>query len=223
MAGRGASRGGGRLLLWLIVLALLGMSLWLAAERNARRWTLALDHDQLVVSRGRHFLFGQRAIGEDDPALGKVYGPIPVPAGTTLAAAEFDNQVALDRALFEALLPLVRSAREGDTAGRRRAEEMIGRLAELPGLTAAQLERLTSTRGDFAYDAAQADLREAVRLVREAWRKLQLVQAGNGERAPEAAAMASALANVAATLDELGSTRAPRPEVAETRPPAVVK
>lgn len=218
----GPSRGGG-LLLWLLVLTLAWTTVWLVAERNARRWSLQLDHDQLVVSRGRHFLFGEQRVGADDPAFGKVYGPIVVPAGTKLAAADFDNQVALDQAIFEALLPLVAASRGGDVAGRARAGAMIGRLAELPGLTSSELGRLAALRGDFAYDEAQADLREALRLVHDAWRKLRLVQTGDGEHALEAATMAAGLANLAATLDDLAAARAPRPENARARPEAPPK
>jgi len=208
----------GRLLLWLLVLVLGPMTVWLAAERNARRWTLAVDHDQVVVSRGRDFLFGTRTIGADDPALGKIYGPIPVPAGTKLGQVEFDDQVALDRALFEALLPLVGAARAGDAAGRERAEAMLGRLSGLPGLTAADLDRLTAMRGDFAYDAARGDVREALRLVRQAWRRLQAAGNGDGEHALEASRMATALPAVAATLDDLTAGRGPAAAAAASPP-----
>lgn len=208
----------GRLLLWLLVLVLGPMTVWLAAERNARRWTLAVDHDQLLVSRGRNFLFGTRTIEADDPELGKIYGPIPLPAGSKVAAAEFADQFALDRALFEALLPLVRTGRDGDAAARQRAEALLGRLSGLPGLTAGDLDRLTAMRGDFAYDAARGDVREALRLVRQAWRRLQAAGNGDGEHALEASRMATALPGVAATLDDLTAGRGPAAAAAASPP-----
>lgn len=219
MADAGSSRGGGRLILWLLVIGLGAAVAWLAADRNARRWAVEQDGGQVVVSRGRHFLFGMQRVGADDPLLGRTYGPIPVPAGATVSAAELDDQVALDRAIFDALLPAVRAARDGDTTSRERAETALGRLSELPGLTHSQLAALGSIRGDFAYAGARADLREAARLAHDGWRKLQLVQAGSGEHAIEAAAMEAALRDVATTLGELAEGRVPPPDSA-TRMPA---
>ncbi|HNX49096.1 MAG TPA: hypothetical protein PKL08_02940, partial [Thermoanaerobaculaceae bacterium] len=218
-ADAGSSRGGGRLVLWLLVLGLGGMVAWLAADRNARRWAVEQDGGQVVVSRGRHFLFGMQRVSADNPVLGKAYGPIPVPAGTTVTTAELDDQVALDRAILDALLPAVRAARDGDAASRERAEVVLGRLSELPGLTPSQLAALGSIRGDFAYAGARADLREAAHLAHEGWRKLQLVQAGSGEHALEAAAMEAALRDIATTLGELADGRVP-PPVSATRVPA---
>ena len=207
---------GARLVLWLLLLGFGGATLCLAAEHNSRRWTLQLDHDRLVVSQGRHFVIGERRIESDDAELGKVYGPFPVPAGTTFSPAEFGDQIELDRALLEALLPAVRAARTAPEI--QQAEATVTRLAQLPGLTAAELEGLALVRGDFAFDEARSDLREAGRLLHDAWRKLQLVQSGNGEHALEAAAMAPVLSGMAATLDDLGEGRSPRPAAAPAVP-----
>jgi hypothetical protein len=199
----------GRLLLWLLVLVLGAMTARLVAERNARSWGLTLDHDRLVVSRGRDFLFGTRTISADDPELGKIYGPIQVPSNTKLGATDFDDQLALDRALFETLLPVAQAAQPGDVASRERAAAILERLSRLPGLTAAELDRLAAVRGDFAYEAAQGNLREALRLVQQAWRRLQVVGGGKGEHALEASGMAAALPGVAAALEDLATGRAP--------------
>lgn len=219
MADAGSSRGGGRLVLWVLVVGLGAAVAWLAADRNARRWAVEQDGGQVVVSRGRHFPFGMRRVGADDPLLGTTYGPIPVPAGTTVPATELDDQIALDRVIFDALLPAVRAAKDGDAASRERAVVVLGRLSELPGLTPSQLVALGSIRGDFAYAGARADLREAARLAHDAWRKLQLVQAGSGEHALEAAAMEVVLRDMATTLGELADGRVP-PPVSTPRVPA---
>jgi hypothetical protein len=219
MADAGSSRGGGRLVLWVLVVGLGAAVAWLAADRNARRWAVEQDGGQVVVSRGRHFLFGMQRVSAEDPVLGTTYGPIPVPAGTTVNATELDDQVALDRVIFDALLPAVRAAKDGDAASRERAEVVLGRLSELPGLTPSQLAALGSIRGDFAYAGARADLREAARLAHDAWRKLQLVQAGGGEHALEAAAMEASLRDTARTLGELADGRVP-PPVSAPRVPA---
>ncbi|MEO8505652.1 MAG: hypothetical protein ABI609_17280 [Acidobacteriota bacterium] len=199
-------KSGGRLVLWLLVLVLGWATVWLAMERNARRWTVKQEGDFLVVSKGRHFLLGESPIAADASALGKLYGPIQLPAGVTVAAAEFDDRMALDQAIFAALEP-----------GKTLSAATLDRLTQLPGLTAAQLDRLAARRGDLAFSEAQVDLREATRLVHEAWQKLRVVESGKDERALGASAMAATLANVVPVLDEL--VKAPAPASADSVSP----
>jgi len=98
-----ARRGGGlsRLVLWLLVLGLLAAVWWLASERNLRRFSWRPDESVLVIAKGRFFPLGMANIAADDPRLGKVYGPIPIPQGAKVSEQEFDDQTALDRALFD--------------------------------------------------------------------------------------------------------------------------
>src|SRR2546430_3503307 len=90
-------RGGGfcKLVLWLVVLGLLAAVWWLASERNLRRFGWRPDNAALVISKGRFFPLGLANIAADDPQLGKVYGPLPLPQGAKVPEQEFEDQTAL--------------------------------------------------------------------------------------------------------------------------------
>ncbi len=92
-----ARRGGGlsKLVLWLLVLGLLAAVWWLASERNLRRFAWRPDESVLTISKGRFFPLGMANIAADDPQLGKVYGPIPIPQGAKVSEQEFDDQTEL--------------------------------------------------------------------------------------------------------------------------------
>lgn len=208
-----SSGGLSRLLLWLIVLVLLGAVWWLASERNERRFRLEQDNGQLTISRGRFFPFGASEIRADDPALGKIYGPISAPAGNKLPAGEleYDDQTALDRALFDLLVPWAKAAaQKGDAAALDLAGGLADRASALPGLTPAQHAELASLRGDLAFSAARTDLKAAAQLVQSARRKLATAREGSGEHALEAGALSSALEQVGAALLEGAEGRQPR-------------
>jgi hypothetical protein len=69
--GQAASGGGmSRLILWLLILALLGMVWFLASERNQRHYRLAGASGQLAIERGRFFPLGTTASDE------KIYAPL---------------------------------------------------------------------------------------------------------------------------------------------------
>ncbi|TMB34932.1 MAG: hypothetical protein E6J62_10000, partial [Deltaproteobacteria bacterium] len=98
-----------RLGTWVVVLALLGAVLWLASDRNQRRYSWAVDSGKLVISKGRFFPTGQGVIASDDPRYGTVYGPIALPQGAKVQDEEFDDQTALDRALFDLVVPMAKA------------------------------------------------------------------------------------------------------------------
>src|SRR6266849_3515094 len=86
MAEAQAQRRGGvlsRLVLWLLVLCLLAAVWWLASERNQRRFAWRPDESVLTISKGRFFPLGMANLAPDDPQFGKIYGPLPIPQGST--------------------------------------------------------------------------------------------------------------------------------------------
>src|SRR4051794_32509266 len=113
MAEEGARKGGAmqRVVLWLVILALFGVVLWLASERNGRRCRVAGGGGEPQVERGLFFPTGSA------PANDKIYGSIATPAGEhPPAEMEFDDQNSLDRWLFDVLTAWAKaSAKKGDT------------------------------------------------------------------------------------------------------------
>src|SRR5207237_10361201 len=77
------SSGGGmkRLGTWVVVLALLGAVLWLASDRNQRRYSWTVDSGKLVISKGRFLPTGQGVNAADDPHQRAVMDPIALPTG----------------------------------------------------------------------------------------------------------------------------------------------
>jgi len=76
MAERVEQKSGGglkRLGTWLVVLGLLGAVVWLASDRNQRRYSWTVDSGKLVISKGRFFPTGQGVIASDDPRYGSIY------------------------------------------------------------------------------------------------------------------------------------------------------
>ena len=221
-------RSGGlsRLVLWLIVLVLLGAVWWLASERNQRRFRLEADNGQLVVSHGRFFPFGASEIHADDSALGKVYGPLPIPPGGKLPAGEleYDDQTGLDRALFDLLAPWAKMLQQkGDALSVDQAAALADRASALPGLTAAQHTQLGALRGDLAFNSARGDLKSAAQLVQSARRKLAAARDSSGDHALEAAALLGELDQVGPALLEGAEgrlVRAAPPQLAPAPAPA---
>jgi hypothetical protein len=217
-----AKGGAGGRLVWLLVLALVGAVFWLASERNARHFALGSHQNALVVSRGRFFPTGLSALGQGDGALGAAYGGIELPAGAkSIPEVEFEDQAALDRALFDLLSGWARAAvQRHDASGWQQADELLSRLTGLPGLTAAQLSELASLRAELGWWSATGDLRAAQRALASARRKLEDARRDDTEHAPQAALLLPALDGVAAQLAELTAGRSAQAGGQEGSPPA---
>lgn len=213
-AAKKSSGGWSRLVLWLVVLALLGVVWWLASERNERRFRLTSQAGKLLIERGRFFPNGTSAIAADDAVWGRLYGPVTLPAAVKPPGdLEFEDQNALDRTLLELLTGGAReAAKKGDTASMELAAQLVGRANLLPGLTAAQLAQVAALRGDLAWDEARADLAQAQGFVQSARRKLELVRQGNAARAGDAAVLQGRLLGLEAELRGAAEGRAPAPE-----------
>src|SRR5256885_7910417 len=204
------SSGGGmkRLGTWVVVLALLGAVLWLASDRNQRRYSWAVDSGKLVISKGRFFPTGQGVIPSDDPHYGAVYGPIALPQGAKVQDQEFDDQTALDRALVDLLLPLAKAdLQKGDEPAIAEANALADRAAALPGLTADQHRALASIRGDLSFVSAKGELMQAAKLVLSARRKLDAVRDGGGEHALEAGPVVRELSGIQEALEQAAQGR----------------
>jgi hypothetical protein len=224
MAGEEAAKksGAGGVLAWLLVVVLLGAVFWLASERNARHWALAVDNNQLVVQRGRFFPTGAKTIDARDAELGKAYGPIVVPPGAKAIEGEFEDRTALDRALFDQLLPWAKAlAEKADADSQAGSMALAERASHLPGLSQAQLDQLSSLRGDLAYTAALGELQLAAGMVESARRRLHQAAQHGGKHAVVSAQLGAELKGIA---DRLGTASvgilrpAPAPAALERAP-----
>jgi hypothetical protein len=206
MAERVEQKSGGglkRLGTWLVVLGLLAAVLWLASDRNQRRYSWTVDSGKLVISKGRFFPTGQGVIAADDPHYGSVYGPIALPQGAKVQDQEFDDQTALDRALVDLILPMAKAdLQKGDEPAIAEANVLSDRAAALPGLTADQHRALGSVRGDLSFVSAKGELIQAAKLVLSARRKLDAVRDGGGEHALEAGPVVRELAAIQEALEQ---------------------
>ena len=216
-----ARRGGffSRLVLWLLVVGLLAAVWWLASERNLRRFSWRQDESALTISKGRFFPLGMANIAPDDAQLGKVYGPLPVPQGTKVTEQEFEDQTALDRALFDLVVPWARAdAQKGEEKSIAEAGRLVDRASALPGLTAEQHQQLAGLRGELAFTAARQELLQAAKLVLSARRKLQSVEEGGGEHALEASPMLRELEGIQGLLEDASQSKS-HPPATPTSPP----
>ena len=223
MAEEQAQRRGGalsRMVLWLLVLGLLVAVWWLASERNLRRFAWRPSESVLTLSKGRFFPLGMANIAPDDPQLGKVYGPLPIPQGAKVSEQEFEDQTALDRALFDLVVPWTRAdAEKGDEKSIAEAGRLIDRASALPGLTAEQHQQLGALRGELAFTAAKQELLQAAKLVLSARRKLQAVEEGGGDHALDAVPMLRDLEGIQGLLEDAAQSKPhPRPSPQPTPP-----
>jgi len=210
-----ARRGGvlSKLVLWLLVLGLLAAVWWLASERNLRRFELRTDGQVLTIAKGRFFPIGMGNIASDDPHLGKVYGPMPIPQGAKVTPQEFEDQTALDRALFDLIAAWARAdAQKADETSIAQAGNLVDRASALPGLTAEQHQQLAGLRGELAFTSARAELTQAAKLVLSARRKLQSVEEGGGEHGLEAGPMLRSLEGIQGLLEDASRSKPPAPQ-----------
>src|SRR4051812_28890342 len=228
------SGGGGlkRFAVTVLVLGLLGAVLWLASERNQRHYSWTVENGKLVISKGRFFPTGQSPITAEDPQQGSVYGPIPVPQGAKVTEQEFEDQTALDRALFDLVLPWAKAdVQKGDEPAMVEANSLADRVGALPGLTPDQFRALSGVRSELSYASARGELAQAAKLVLSARRELEAVNQSGSERALEAGPVARELAGVQEALEQAAQGRAANifgskqasssaPPPAQAQPPA---
>jgi hypothetical protein len=202
--------GGGlkRFAVTILVLGLLGAVLWLASERNQRHYSWTVENGKLVISKGRFFPTGQSSIASDDPQSGSVYGPIPLPQGAKVTDQEFDDQTALDRALFDLVLPWAKAdVQKGDEASMAEANALADRIGAIPGLTPDQFRALAAVRGELSFASARGELAQAAKLVLSARRKLEVVNQSGSDRALEAGPIVRELAGVQEALEQAAQGR----------------
>ncbi len=209
-----------QLLAWVLILGLGGLALWLASERNARRWVLVPEDGHLVVKKGLLFPAGRGSLKSDDPQLLQIYAPIQPPAAATLPPEQsFDDRGALDQALFDILSKWAR-----DDIADEKPEPMarglgyLSRAERLPGISAAQREDLKALRAEYGFHEARQLLEKGADDLRLAREKLKLAADSPGRRAGDALLLLKRLEplveeahKVSRAVDQTLEKRAPGP------------
>jgi hypothetical protein len=186
---------------WLLILGLVGLVAWLAAERNARTWHLVPSEGRLVVMRGLLLPAGRATFKTSDPALAQAYAPLVPPPGKALPQERtFDERGMLDQAIYDVVSGWARDEiSSGDPARLERGLGYLARAERLPGLSPAQRDDLAALRAESAYHEAMRLLSRGVDELREATERLR--RAAESSRSPFAADAARLLRDVEPVID----------------------
>jgi hypothetical protein len=215
-----------RLLAWLAILVLAGLSLFLLSERNSRQFFLVVEDGLVSVKKGLLAPVGRGSFKTDDPQLAQTYAPFRAPPGAQVPAEQaFDDRAALDQALYELLARWARDDIAGEKAELlERAMGFVDRAERLPGISAAQREDLRALRAESGYFEARQLVERGQEALRQARERLRLTAQS---ASPHAGDAAEALKAVEPALEQLHRTSrllaAPRrSEPAAAAPPAAV-
>ncbi|MBX5483435.1 MAG: IF-2 protein [Myxococcaceae bacterium] len=224
-----------RLVSTAFVVGLAGLVAYLASERNARTYSVQVDHGELVIHKGKNWPWGSEPWKPGDPALADAYAPVPLkglPVEAGLQKQTFGDRDELDRALFGILERLARPRIASDDP--KEVEEgvyYVQRMQKLSGLTADQRAAVEKLQAEFAWYLARYKLDQARRMVGDALHQLDLAPSGRSKNAQKANQLAAELAGPARQFEEtlrraLGEMPAPvkkpepAPEPAPTPPTA---
>ena len=214
---------------WIAILGLVGVVIWLAADRNARTWHLVPDEGRLVVMRGMPLPAGRQAFETSDPALAQAYAPVVAPPGKTLPPERsFEERALLDQALFDLMAGWAKEEiASGDAARLERGLGYLARAEKLPGLSSAQREDLAALRAESGFQEGLRLLGRATEELREAAEKLRRAASSRSTHATEAGGLLRdvepALEAASAALRSAGKVARPappQPGAAAAPPPA---
>lgn len=180
-----------RIVVAAVILALVGLTVFLLAERNSRFYFLGSENGTLVVSRGARLPWGKRPWAPEEPTLAEAYAPVQLPVGSApLPLRRFDERQELDRALFDVLAGWADSrVRTDDPLAMQEGLVFVQRAGLLPGITPEQQVQLRKLRAEVAYFEGRERLEEGGRLLEEAREQLVLATEAKPARAREAVAI----------------------------------
>lgn len=213
---RGAGAKG--LLAWVVILGLIGVVAWLAAERNGRTWYLVPDGSRLVVMKGMQLPVGRRDFTTSDPGLATAYAPLAPPPGKALPPEQtFGERSLLDQGIFDLLAAWARDEiASGEPARLERGLGYLARAERLAGISSAQRDELLALRAESGYHEAGRLLEGAARDLRDAAEKLRLAAGSRSAHAVDAQLL---LKQVEPAVDAtLGALRASSRGGAAARP-----
>jgi len=180
-------RGGLGIFSILLILVLVGVVLWLLADRNARTWYLIPDEGRLLVLRGVNLPYGRKAPDPSTPGA-EAYTPVVAPPGVTLPPEQsFDGQSALDQALFAQLSGWAHADVASGAPDRlARGLDYLHRAERLPAISAAQRDELATLRAESGYFEAQGLLEKVSVELKDATDRLRAAAASRSAHATDA-------------------------------------
>lgn len=213
-----------KILAWLAILVLAGLSLFLLSERNSRQYSLVVEDGLVSVKKGLLAPVGRSSFKTDDPQLALAYAPFPAPPGAAVPPEQtFDDRAGLDQALYELLAKWARSDISSEKAELlERAMGFVGRAERLAGISAAQREDLKALRAESGFFEARQLLERGQETLRQARERLRLTAQSTSPHAGDAA---DALKGVEPALEQLHAASrvlaaSRRAEPAPPAPPA---
>jgi hypothetical protein len=173
----------------LLILALIGVVGWLAAERNNHHYFIHTEGRTVLIERGWELPYGHGPYHPRDPAQNQAYAAIHLPDGTKgPVEEEFEERGDLDRRLGDILLEAAK-ARLGQSDAARLPEGIayLDQAALLQQLTSDQRHQLHSQRAEVAYFEASDRIARALAALQDARGLLKLAATGSHSNARDAA------------------------------------
>lgn len=169
-------KGGGAKFLFviLIILALIGVIVYLLSLLNSKKFFLAPEGDRLVVKKGVFFLAGSEPYKSDTPEEADLYTPIDLPPKFGTSQREFEDLAALNHEFANILIgeaqQLVFSEQDDEY---RQGKGYLGRLDRLKGLKPDQVKLIMALNADVDYIEAKRAYQGVEKTLEQALKKFR--------------------------------------------------
>ncbi len=171
---RARKRRGGWIVAALVILALLGVIVYLLALLNSKKYFLVPEGGELVVKKGVFFLAGNDRFRPTDPGLAGLYEPVELPPGYRGGAQEFDDLPSLNTELAGVMLQHAEVwVFSQDDATYRKGVGYLARLGKLNGLSQGQLKSIEALLADVDYLEARSAYAGVEQTLEDALRKFR--------------------------------------------------
>ncbi|MEO1337174.1 MAG: hypothetical protein AAFV29_16140 [Myxococcota bacterium] len=203
-------------LIVFLVLVAVGLISFGLSLYNSQKFFLIVEATHVRVAKGRFLPFGRRPFIPREAGLREAYRTVPLISGMKLSrgSSTFMDRVELDQALYRLLKDATAySLTKDDPRSGELTAKYLTQLDALPGLSAAQRQRVAELRRDAEYIEGQALVRAAVGQLEQAEEKFSRSAKG-GKRYQDGAQQAQ---RIRRALTELGHASVP-PEASLTTP-----
>ncbi|HOX46381.1 MAG TPA: hypothetical protein PK668_22450 [Myxococcota bacterium] len=221
---RSRKRGSGWIIAALLILALLGVIVYLLSLLNSKKYFLAAEGEQLVVKQGIFFLAGSDRFRPSDPALAGLYEPIDLPPGHRGGEREFEDLPSLNTELAAVMLQQAEVwVFAQEDALYKKGVNYLDRLGKLNGLSQSQLKAIEALRADVDYLEARSAYAGVEDTLEDALRKFRKSKLNEDSRFKDTEAWIGRVQHLLETIRE--SKEGPRPVLPEAPPaePGAVK
>lgn len=201
----------------LVILALVGVIIYLLSLLNSKKFFLAPEGDRLVVKKGVFFLVGSEPFQGQSPEEATIYGPIDLPANFGTAPKEYGDLASLNREFANLLIEQTQAlvfSQEEETY--RRGKTYQKRLQLLQGLDMSQIKKIQELGADIDYFEARRAYLRVERTLERALKKFKLAESSESGRFTDAKEWCR---RVETLLEVIRNTKSDVPTIATTPPP----